>query len=66
MLLSAHGGLQRYASAIAGSGASVQLPVAPSHSLPYSRIESMRSYGTEWLGADGSCGETPETVVAVA
>ena len=23
-------------------------------------IESMRAYGTEWLGADGSCGEAPE------
>ncbi len=23
-------------------------------------IESMRAYGTEWLGAEGSCGEAPE------
>src|SRR5215218_662858 len=27
-------------------------------------IESMRSYGTEWLGADGSCAETAEPAVA--
>src|SRR4051794_40491516 len=30
-------------------------------------IESMRAYGTEWLGATGSCSELPEpTVAAVA
>jgi DNA-binding HxlR family transcriptional regulator len=29
-------------------------------------IESMRSYGTEWLGAKGSCAEAPEPVVAAA
>jgi hypothetical protein len=23
-------------------------------------VESMRSYGTEWLGAEGSCVEAPE------
>ena len=23
-------------------------------------VESMRAYGTEWLGAEGSCGEAPE------
>ena len=27
-------------------------------------IESMRAYGTEWLGAAGSCAETPEPAVA--
>ena len=32
-------------------------------------IDSMRTYGSEWLGANGSCAEAPETsatVVAVA
>ncbi len=29
-------------------------------------IESMRSYGSAWLGAEGSCVETPEPVVAAA
>ena len=31
-------------------------------------IESMRAYGTEWLGATGSCTELPEpgTVAAIA
>ena len=29
-------------------------------------IESMRVYGTEWLGADGSCGEVAEAPLAVA
>jgi hypothetical protein len=31
-------------------------------------IESMRSYGTEWLGATGSCTEAPEpdTLAALA
>ena len=29
-------------------------------------IESMRSYGTEWLGAAGTCGEAPEVPLAVA
>ena len=29
-------------------------------------IESMRSYGKEWLGADGSCAEAPEPVVVAA
>jgi DNA-binding HxlR family transcriptional regulator len=29
-------------------------------------IESMRSYGTEWLGAEGTCAETAEPVVAAA
>src|SRR5215211_8684226 len=29
-------------------------------------IESMRSYGTEWLGAHGSCAEAPEPVAVVA
>src|SRR4051794_745332 len=29
-------------------------------------IESMRTYGTEWLGAAGGCGETPEVSLAVA
>ena len=29
-------------------------------------IESMRSYGSAWLGADGSCAEAPEPVVAAA
>ena len=28
-------------------------------------IESMRTYGTEWLGASGSCGEVPEPALAV-
>jgi DNA-binding HxlR family transcriptional regulator len=23
-------------------------------------VESMRAYGTEWLGAEGSCAETPD------
>jgi len=27
-------------------------------------VESMRLYGTEWLGATGSCAEAPETAVA--
>ncbi len=25
-------------------------------------VESMRAYGTEWLGASGSCAEAPEAV----
>ena len=29
-------------------------------------IESMRSYGTEWLGAEGSCAEPAEPVVVAA
>ena len=29
-------------------------------------IESMRSYGKEWLGADGSCAEAPEPVIVAA
>jgi DNA-binding HxlR family transcriptional regulator len=29
-------------------------------------IESMRSYGTEWLGAQGSCAEAPEATAPVA
>jgi DNA-binding HxlR family transcriptional regulator len=29
-------------------------------------IESMRSYGTEWLGAAGSCAEEPEVPLAAA
>ena len=29
-------------------------------------IESMRAYGTEWLGATGSCAEAPEPVVVAA
>ena len=29
-------------------------------------IESMRSYGNEWLGADGSCAEPAEPVVIAA
>ena len=29
-------------------------------------IESMRAYGTEWLGAEGTCSEAPEPVAAVA
>ena len=29
-------------------------------------IESMRAYGTEWLGAAGSCAEAPEPVVVAA
>ena len=29
-------------------------------------IESMREYGTEWLGAAGSCVEEPEAPLAVA
>jgi DNA-binding HxlR family transcriptional regulator len=29
-------------------------------------IESMRSYGTEWLGAEGSCVEAPEPAVPAA
>src|SRR6478752_10766029 len=28
-------------------------------------IESMRAYGTEWLGAAGTCSEAPEPVGAV-
>jgi DNA-binding HxlR family transcriptional regulator len=28
-------------------------------------IESMRSYGTEWLGAQGTCSEAPDASVAV-
>jgi DNA-binding HxlR family transcriptional regulator len=27
-------------------------------------VESMRAYGTEWLGAQGDCAEAPEAVVA--
>jgi DNA-binding HxlR family transcriptional regulator len=29
-------------------------------------IESMRSYGSEWLGAQGSCAEAPEVAISVA
>jgi DNA-binding HxlR family transcriptional regulator len=29
-------------------------------------IESMRSYGRDWLGADGSCVEAPETAATAA
>ena len=29
-------------------------------------IDSMRAYGTEWLGADGTCSEAPEAPLAVA
>src|ERR687893_556149 len=29
-------------------------------------IESMRRYGSEWLGAQGSCAEAPEVPLAVA
>src|SRR5215204_4836141 len=29
-------------------------------------IDSMRAYGNEWLGANGSCAETPEPVVVAA
>jgi DNA-binding HxlR family transcriptional regulator len=29
-------------------------------------IESMRSYGTEWLGAEGTCTEAPEAAAPVA
>lgn len=29
-------------------------------------IESMRSYGTEWLGAAGSCSEPPELAIPAA
>ncbi len=29
-------------------------------------IESMRTYGTEWLGAEGSCAEPAEPVVVAA
>ena len=29
-------------------------------------IDSMRTYGAEWLGAQGSCAEAPEPVAAVA
>src|ERR687893_820628 len=29
-------------------------------------IESMRSYGNEWLGAEGSCAEPPEPAVVAA
>ena len=29
-------------------------------------VESMRAYGNEWLGADGSCPERPETVGVAA
>jgi DNA-binding HxlR family transcriptional regulator len=28
-------------------------------------IESMREYGTEWLGATGVCTEAPDTAIAV-
>ncbi|MEA2124095.1 MAG: hypothetical protein QOI80_877 [Solirubrobacteraceae bacterium] len=27
-------------------------------------VEAMRAYGTDWLGATGSCAEAPELVVA--
>ena len=27
-------------------------------------VEAMREYGTEWLGATGSCAEVPELVIA--
>ena len=27
-------------------------------------VESMRAYGTEWLGASGDCAEVPEAVAA--
>ena len=29
-------------------------------------VESMRSYGTEWLGAAGTCAEAPEAAAPVA
>ena len=29
-------------------------------------VESMRAYGTEWLGATGACTETPEVEIAAA
>jgi DNA-binding HxlR family transcriptional regulator len=29
-------------------------------------VESMRSYGAEWLGAEGSCAEAPDAVPAAA
>ena len=29
-------------------------------------IESMRAYGTEWLGAAGTCSETPEVELTIA
>jgi DNA-binding HxlR family transcriptional regulator len=29
-------------------------------------VESMRTYGSQWLGATGSCAEAPEPVVAAA
>ena len=29
-------------------------------------IESMRSYGTEWLGAEGTCAEAPDRDAVVA
>jgi DNA-binding HxlR family transcriptional regulator len=29
-------------------------------------IESMRAYGTEWLGAEGTCAEAPEAIAAAA
>jgi DNA-binding HxlR family transcriptional regulator len=29
-------------------------------------IESMRAYGKEWLGAEGSCAEAPEPVIVAA
>ena len=29
-------------------------------------IESMREYGTEWLGAEGSCAEAPEAQAVAA
>jgi DNA-binding HxlR family transcriptional regulator len=29
-------------------------------------VESMRTYGTQWLGATGSCAEAPEPVAAAA
>jgi hypothetical protein len=29
-------------------------------------IESMRSYGREWLGAEGACSEAPEAPEVIA
>ena len=29
-------------------------------------VESMRAYGTEWLGATGGCGEVPEPIAIAA
>ncbi len=29
-------------------------------------VESMRTYGTEWLGADGSCAAASEPAVVAA